>query len=107
MKNMGHERSIADPCMYFFSNKNCELAMWLSWVDDNLIVGPPQVMKNEGKNLVKEIKIDEKEFVQCNVKIGKLEWSEKFTQPVMIQSFLDELSTGKRSEWHQQNWKQF
>ena len=39
MKNMAHEQSIADPCLYFSRNKNGELAIWLSWVDDNLIVG--------------------------------------------------------------------
>ena len=38
MKNMGHKQNIADPCMYFCRNKNDELAMRLSWVDNNLIV---------------------------------------------------------------------
>ena len=46
MKNMGHKQSIADPCMYFSRNKAGELAIWLSLVDDNLIVEPSQVMKD-------------------------------------------------------------
>ena len=53
MKNMGHEQSVADPRMYFSKNKACELAIWLNWMDDNLIEGPPQVVKDEGKKLVK------------------------------------------------------
>ena len=50
MKNMRHKQSITDPCIYFFRNKAGELAIWLSWMDDNLIGGPVQVMKDEGKN---------------------------------------------------------
>ena len=36
MKNMGHEKSIADQLMYFPKNKAGEFAIWLRWVDDNL-----------------------------------------------------------------------
>ena len=57
MKNMGHKQSIADPCMYFSSNKAGELAIWLSWVDDNLIVGLPQVVKDEDENGQKKSKL--------------------------------------------------
>ena len=52
---MGHEQSIVDPCMYFSRNKDGKLAIWLSWVDDDLMVGLPQVVKDEGKKLAKEI----------------------------------------------------
>ena len=41
MKKMGREQSIADSYLYFSRNKAGELAIWLSWVDDNLIVGLP------------------------------------------------------------------
>ena len=100
MKNMGHKQSIADPCMYFSRNKAGKLAIWLCWVDDNLIVGPPQVVKDEGKKMVNKIKIEDvgelKEFVECKVKIDKSEQSAKFTQPDMMESFLDEFSAGKK-----------
>ena len=94
MKNMGHKQSIADPCMYISRNKVGKLAIWLTWVDGNLIVGLPQVVKNEGKKLAKEIEIEDvgelKEFVGCKINI------DKFTQPVMIQSFLDEFGVEKK-----------
>ena len=97
MKFIGHEQSIADPCMYFSRNKASELVRWLSWVDDNLIVGLSHVMKVEGKKR-KEIEIEDvgklKEFVGCKVEIDKLKRSGKFIQSVMIQSFLDEFSAG-------------
>ena len=77
MKNMGHEQSIADPCRYFSMNKAGELVIWLSWMDDNLIVGLPQVVKDENEKLAKEIKIEGvgelKEFVWCKIKIDKSE----------------------------------
>ena len=56
---MGHKQSVADPFMYFSKNKAGELAIWLSWVDDNLILGLPQVVKDEGNKLAKEIKIED------------------------------------------------
>ena len=79
--------------MYFFRKKAGELVIWLSWIDGNLIVGPLQVVKDESEKMAKEIKIEDvgklKEFVGCKIEIDKSEQSAKFTQPVMIQSFLD------------------
>ena len=40
--------------MYFSRNKPGEIVIWLSWVDDNLIVGLPQVVKDEGEKFAKE-----------------------------------------------------
>ena len=52
---MGHRKSIlADPCMYFSRNKAGKLAIWLSWVDENFILEPLQVAKDEGEKLAKE-----------------------------------------------------
>ena len=80
MKNIGHEQSVVNPCMYFSRNKNGELAIWLSWVDDNLIVSLWHVMKNEDKKLAKEIEIEAigelKEFVGFKIEIDKSEGSE-------------------------------
>ena len=60
-------------CMYLSRNKADELAIWLSWMDDNLIVRPSQVMKDEVENLAKEIEIEDvgklKKFVQCKIEI--------------------------------------
>ena len=38
-----------------------------------------------------------KEFIGFKIKIDKVEQSAKFTQPVMIQSFLVELGAGKKA----------
>ena len=51
---------------------------------------------------MKEIEIEDvgelKEFVWFKTEIDKSEWSAKFTQPVMIQSFLDEFGAGKKKQ---------
>ena len=59
-------------------------------------------MKDEGKKSSKEIKFEDvgelKEFVGCKVEIDKLEPSAKFTQPVIIQSFLDKFDAGNMKQ---------
>ena len=88
--------------MYFFRNKSGESPIWLSLVDDNLIVGLLHAVKVEGEKFAKEIEIEDvcklKEFVGCKVEIDKSERSAKFTQPAMIQSFFDEFGAGKTSK---------
>ena len=60
--------------MHFSKNKEGKLAMWLSWVDDILIVEPMHVMKNECDESAKEIQIEIgelKEFVKCKIEVNK------------------------------------
>ena len=58
MKNIRNKQSAVDSCIYFSWNKPGELAIWLSWVDDNLIVGLLQVVKDKGKTKAKEMEIE-------------------------------------------------
>ena len=57
-------------------------------------------MKDEGKKLAKEIEVEDvgklKELIGCKIKIDELGRWAKFTQLVMIQSFLDKFHAGKR-----------
>ena len=52
--------------------------------------------------LAKEIEIEEvgelKEFVGCKDEIDQSERQAKFTPPVLIQSFLDDFSAGKKKQ---------
>ena len=83
---MGHDCSIADTCMHLSRSKNAKLAIWLSWIDGNLIA--------------KDTKIEDvgtlNDCVGCKIKIDKSEQSAKFNQPVMIQSSLDKFVAGKK-----------
>ena len=47
---MGHEHVIINPCMYFSRNETRELVMWLSWGDDNQIMGILHVVKDKSEN---------------------------------------------------------
>ena len=102
MKNIGHNQSVADPCIYFSRNREGELAIWQSWVDDNLVIRLLHAMKDEHKKLAKEIKMEYvrelKEFFECKVDIDKSERPTKLTKPVTIQSFLDKFSKGKKKQ---------
>ena len=59
-------------------------------------------MKHEGEKLANEIEIEDvgklKEFVGCKIEIDNSEQSTKFTQPVTIQSFMDEFSSGRKKQ---------
>ena len=54
----------------------------------------------KGKKLATEIKIEDdgklKELIGCKIKMDKSEQSAKFTQSVMIQSFLEKFGAGKK-----------
>jgi hypothetical protein len=91
--SMNYCRSKADPCLYF-DWKIDGLVVWISWVDDCLVAG-----KKKGVLIVKgqmtarfdceEIgEVDE--YVGCKVERNYEENSIKLTQPVMLQTFVDE-----------------
>lgn len=70
------------------------MVLWLSWVDDYLVVGPKDKVLEGKKEMMERFDCDEvgplREYVGCkadyDVQGGRL----KFTQPVMLQSFNDE-----------------
>jgi len=98
MKSMGHERSKADPCLYF-SWVAGVLVMWLSWIDDNLCISKPEQVEIEAKKLADRYDVDDlgvmDEYVGCKTDLDVEDRSLKFTQPVILQSFIDEFGIGK------------
>ena len=51
MRGMGLKRSSADPCLYH-SWTNIGLVIIISWIDDNLIIGCPEVVERTKKELM-------------------------------------------------------
>ena len=98
---MGFERSKADPCLYFAWTKD-GLVLWVSWVDDCLVVGSQKGVQIAKKHLTSHFECDElgnmDEYVGCKVERDWENRSIRLTQPVMLQSFQDEfnISTGGR-----------
>jgi hypothetical protein len=84
-------RSKADPCLYYHWTV-LGLVLIISWVDDLLICGQKEAVLKTKEDLKKHFEIDDvgelKEYVGCKVERDKD--SIKLTQPVLLQSFVDE-----------------
>ncbi len=46
MQDNGFKQSDADPCL-FFTWRPKGIIIWLTWVDDNLIIAPPSIVDEE------------------------------------------------------------
>jgi hypothetical protein len=57
-RSMGFERSKADPCLYYAWTKN-GLCMWVSWVDDCLVVGTKEAVAIAKTQLMAKFDCDE------------------------------------------------
>jgi Reverse transcriptase (RNA-dependent DNA polymerase) len=90
---MEYTRSKADPCLYFRWGAQ-GLVIWLSWVDDCLICGQREDVKEAKQEMMKRFECDEvselKEYVGCKLDWSKEEGWIKLTQPVLMQSYIDE-----------------
>ena len=74
----------------------------MSWIDDNLIVGPPEAVKETKDKLMKLFKCKDlgeaMEYVGC--KLTRTEdGGLKFTQEVLLQRFRDEFHTDPDKKW--------
>merc|ERR1712127_842330 len=98
MKDMGMKRSNADPCLYYNWSEN-GLALMVSWIDDNLIVGNEKVAAETKAKLMARFECSDegelKEFVGNKID-RTTDGGLKFTQPVLIQSFDDEFDLPKQ-----------
>ena len=101
MKEIGMERSKADPCMYF-SWTQWGLVIIISWIDDNMIVGSKEAVKNVKKMFMEQFECDD--VGPLNEYVGNaLEYTAdgglKFTQPVPTQSYIDEFEINTDNVW--------
>jgi hypothetical protein len=89
---MGYTRSNADPCLYFRWDENGELCLWLTWIDDCIIIGSKDGVDREKKKMMQLFEGDDvgpmEEYVGNKIDIR--EKTMKLTQPVLLQSFVDE-----------------
>jgi hypothetical protein len=98
MKSMGMTQSTIDPCLYHKWGEE-ELVLIVSWIDNNLIIGPKKAVEKTKKDLMERLDCkdcgDIKEYVGC--KIERTKHSLKFTQPVLMQSYNDRFELPKKS----------
>jgi hypothetical protein len=87
------QRSKADPCLYYAWTTH-GLVLWTSWVDDLLIVGTKEGVKEAKEAMKQQFDCDEvgemREYIGCKVQYNKEDGWLKLTQPVLMQSFIDE-----------------
>ena len=90
---MGYERCKGDPCLYF-KWSNAFLILWMSWVDDCFVCGPEAEVKTAKAMMNAEFDCDNlgplQEYVGCKIEYNKAEGWMRFTQPVLVQSLVDE-----------------
>ncbi len=72
------------------------LVLWISWVDDCLAAGKDEAVIDAKSSMMKLFDCDDvgelKEYVGCKVDYDRANGTMKLTQPVMIQSFVDEFN---------------
>jgi hypothetical protein len=91
--SMGFVRSKADPCLYFKWSRE-GLVLWVSWIDDWLVMGPTDSVKAARKQMTDRFNCDVlgnmDEYVGCKLVRNVIEGWLRFTQPVLLLSFEDE-----------------
>jgi hypothetical protein len=94
VRDIGCQRSKADPCLYFKWTEDGSLILWFSWVDDCFLAGPTEAMKTLKDELMEKVECDDngeaEEFVGCMIEYNRAEKWLRLTQPVLLQSFTDE-----------------
>ena len=92
-KHMGYNQSKANQYL-FFKRTRTGLVIWLSWVNNFLVCGNKEAVKEAKKTMNELFDCDDQglmqEYVGCKVDKNWDKPSMKLTQPVMLQSFEDE-----------------
>ena len=91
LSKIGFFRSKVDACCYFKKTAD-GLVLIISWVDDLLICGPKDAVLQVKADLLTQFDCDDvgelEEYVGCKIERDKDTF--KITQPVLLQSFIDE-----------------
>jgi hypothetical protein len=91
--DMKYEKSMADPCLYFCWTMR-GLIIWLSWIDDCLVAGNEEGVLADKEQIKARFDCDNigelTEYVGC--KVERTKDYVRFTQPVLLQSYVDEFS---------------
>jgi hypothetical protein len=93
--SMGFQRSKADPCLYYKNTTN-GLVLWISWVDDCILMGHPDGVKHYHTIMNEYFDCDNigglKEYVGCKIERSSDKTKILLSQPVIIRSFMDEFN---------------
>ena len=96
--NIGLKRSTADPCLYY-KWVDGRLVIMISWIDDNMIIGPTELVMQVKNDLMTQFECDDcgrlEEYVGNKIDyIG--DDAIRFTQNVLMQSYSDEFELPRK-----------
>ena len=94
MNSMGYKQNRADPCLYYKWDSTMGLIMWVSFIDDMLVVCNKKYMDDVKQNFTNTVDCDNMgamvEYIGTKIDIDKTKRELKITQPVLVQSLRDE-----------------
>ena len=94
MHSMGYKRNRADPCLYYKWDNTMGLIMWISFIDDMLVVCNKKYMDDVKQKFTNTVDCDDMgamiEYIGTKIDIDKMKRELKITQPVLVQSLRDE-----------------
>ena len=94
MNSMGYKRNHADPCLYYKWDSTVGLIMWISFIDDMLVVCNEKYMDDVKQKFTNTVDCDDMgamvEYIGTKIDIDKTKCELKITQPVLVQSLRDE-----------------
>ncbi len=98
MQNIGLKRSTADPCLYYKWERG-RLVILISWIDNNMILGPEDLVMQVKADLIKQFKCDNcgklEEYVGNKINyVG--DDAVQFVQTVLLQSYSDKFNLEKK-----------
>jgi hypothetical protein len=96
IKNLTYKQSKADPCLYF-AWIGGEMVVFVAWVDDVMVLGPPSLVEQVQRDLEKSFTCKREgeltEYVGSKLTFSRDDNGKgtvKFTQPVLIKKINDE-----------------
>jgi hypothetical protein len=93
-KNIRLTRSMASPCLYYKWEKGSLLIM-ISWIDDNMILGPEDLVMQVKTDLMKQFECDNcgllEEYVGNKIDYVRSD-AIRFIQTVLLQSYSDKFN---------------
>jgi hypothetical protein len=97
-QNIGLKRSTADPCLYYKLERG-SLVIMISWIGDNMILCPEDLVMQVKADLMKQFKCDDcghlKEYVGNKIKCVRDD-AIQFVQMVLLQSYSNKFKLGKK-----------
>ena len=92
MNAMGYKRNRADPCLYYKWDSTMGLIMWISFIDDMLVLCNEKYMDDIKQKFTNTVDCDDMgamvEYIGTKIDIDKTKHELKITQPV-LQSLRD------------------